>query len=908
MPNIDNNLIIVKGEDKTSSILSFVFEKQKPVVWITYNSGKKYPYNTADVLFFKNPVTTEIEDRIVLKNGVPKAGVTVVQRFDTYCRLIFKNNYAELVKADEIKIIDSALNNPNSKTCFDYLKQIAYQVGLCAPDGHNILGTRYSKIDFVREDSILASFLSGNLTNNCYARDKVSIFPFGFNISQKQAVDNALNCKISVIEGPPGTGKTQTILNIIANAIMRGESAAVVSGNNSATANVLQKLQKYGFGFIAAPLGSKDNKNAFIENQSSTLPDMSFWKLGTLEYLKKTQKLIAELKTLNRMLLLKNELSTLLQEQETVKKESTHYKDYAAAAQMQSFRLFNKSIKASQILSFSAEYELLTQKGIDFSFAKKLIWLFKYGILSFAFLEEPVEEVLAYCYSLYYERRAKELDRRVAKIEKALEAYNFKEKLKEYSELSAMLFRAKLAERFSGVKSRALYSEEDLRTRSEAFIKDYPVVLSTTYSLRASLSNEFVYDYVIIDEASQVDLATGALALSCAKKVVVVGDLKQLPNVVDSEQKNATDKIFDKFNLREAYRYSNHSLLSSIIELFEDVPRVLLREHYRCHPEIIGFCNQRFYNNELIILTNAQTDKQPMMVYKTVAGNHARDPVNQRQIDVIMNEVVPQQHLNLDDSSVGIVTPYRAQADELQRTFAGTSVKADTADKFQGQERSVIILSTVDNEITDFASDPNRLNVAVSRAIDQLIVVTDGNETDHSSGIHELIGYIQYNNHDIINSQVFSVFDYLYHNYSEEREHILRKYGRVTDVESENLMYAVIRDVLQEEEFSRYDVVAHVPLRMLLRDLQKLNKEELMYATNHLTHVDFLIFSKLTHLPVLIIEVDGFAFHQKNEKQTQRDKIKNSILQKYNIPIVRLSTVGSNEKSRLEETLKAISN
>lgn len=62
-----------------------------------------------------------------------------------------------------------------------------------------------------------------------------TIFPFGFNISQKQAVDKALENNLSIIEGPPGTGKTQTILNIIANAVIRGESVAVVSSNNSAT-------------------------------------------------------------------------------------------------------------------------------------------------------------------------------------------------------------------------------------------------------------------------------------------------------------------------------------------------------------------------------------------------------------------------------------------------------------------------------------------------------------------------------------------------------------------------------------------------------------------------------------------------------------------------------------------------
>jgi very-short-patch-repair endonuclease len=242
---------------------------------------------------------------------------------------------------------------------------------------------------------------------------------------------------------------------------------------------------------------------------------------------------------------------------------------------------------------------------------------------------------------------------------------------------------------------------------------------------------------------------------------------------------------------------------------------------------------------------------------------------------------------------------------ELQKMFAGTSVKADTADKFQGQERNVMIFSTVDNEIGEFASDPNRLNVAVSRAIDQFIVVTDGNDNDRTSPIHDLIGYIRYHNHEIFNSDTHSVFDFLYQSYAEAREDIMRKYGKVSEVDSENLMYVVIRDVLSKSDYSKYDVVMHVPLRMILSDLTKLNTRELSFATNHLTHVDFLIFSRLTHQPILVVEVDGFAYHN-SEKQRERDQVKNAILEKYNVPILRLSTVGSGEKQKLIPALESM--
>lgn len=64
-----------------------------------------------------------------------------------------------------------------------------------------------------------------------------------------------------------------------------------------------------------------------------------------------------------------------------------------------------------------------------------------------------------------------------------------------------------------------------------------------------------MYDYVIVDEASQVDLCTRVLALSSAKKAVIVGDLKQLPNVVDSKNAKLTDEVFNNFDMPEVYRY-----------------------------------------------------------------------------------------------------------------------------------------------------------------------------------------------------------------------------------------------------------------------------------------------------------------------------------------------------------------
>ena len=899
--NVRNNLIVVKGKDKTSSIQSWKIDDRKPLVYIIYNNGKRYSYNIKDVAFFKNPNDIDASDKAVLYEGCVKYGVIKVQIFDSFCRLIYKSGYSELCPTENIKIIESALNDQKCNNCFNYLKEIATALGLTVED-RNILAGHYEKIDFIQSDSVLASYLKGSRSQFSSTNKKTNIYPFGFNISQKQAVDNALNFDISVIEGPPGTGKTQTILNIIANAVMRGESVAVVSSNNSATKNVFDKLKKYGIEFIAAQLGSMDNKEKFLCEQAVQLPDMSEWREEPNSTL--MPRLSVEL---DEKLKLKNELCVLMAEEDALKKEKAHFDDYYKTLSVEfPLPIFAKKITAKKILEFSAEYEhLLTQK-IKVGVFKKILLRFSYGLKSTDFFGRECEIISAYCQKLFYERRLKEISSRRLSVEKSLKVYDFDEKMKEYSKLSMQVFRHALYEKYKNHK-RQFYNKEDLRRKAESFINDYPVVLSTTYSLISSLSYRTCYDYVIIDEASQVDLVTGALALYCGKKAVIVGDLKQLPNVADKERKAVSDDIFSKYNLHNAYRFSDHSLLSSVTELFSDIPRVLLREHYRCHPEIIGFCNQRFYNNKLIVLTQPKSTRQAMIVYKTPPGNMARKHVNQRQIDVIKNKVIPEEKLNVFDGSVGIVTPYRDQANRLQEEFNGTSVKADTADKFQGQERSVIIFSTVDNEIGDFVSNPNRLNVAVSRAIDQFIVVTDGNDNDKASSIHELIEYIKYNNHEIIESKINSVFDYLYKVNEEARKAILSKYGRVSEYDSENLVYILIKDILKDERFSKLSIAMHTPLRYLLRDLSILNSREKQFASNHLAHVDFLISSRVTHRPVLVIEVDGFAYHN-SDIQKERDLLKDGILQKYDIPLLRLSTIGSGEREKIYSKIAALVN
>ncbi|WPO84132.1 AAA domain-containing protein [Chryseobacterium sp. JJR-5R] len=844
-PQLKSQAIFIDGKDRTDEIESYSFKNDKCLV-IYKNNGKSYTYNQ-----------------------------------------------------NKIQIVKSALQTKKAERIFGYLKEIAETIGLKTEEGNNILADSYDRISFIPEASILSNYLNQKQPEKGINSSPVEIFPFGFNLSQKDAVNEAFSSPLSVIEGPPGTGKTQTILNIIANAVMNDQSVAVVSSNNSATKNVFDKLDSSGISFIAALLGNSEKKREFIESQTE-IPDLSGWRLS-LEEVSSLQEYNTQLfAQLSEKLEFKNELASLKLEAENIQ---TEYRHFTGSVNILADVRFKKNVSSDQLLSLWITIESYEQSGKKLNWWRKLTFPFLYGVRDKTFYERSYQELISLVQSKYYTTKIAELSLRKQQLESALQDFSFGEKMKTYTEVSMQLFRHALHQKYQE-KKRLEYTAADLRLKSEEFIRDYPVIMSTTYSLRRSLAEKMVYDFVIIDESSQVDLATGVLALSCARRAVIVGDLKQLPNVVNAETAKKTDPIFQAHQLPEAYRYSNHSLLSSVTKLFPDCPKTLLKEHYRCHPQIIDFCNRKFYNNQLIILSEAKTGRNPLMVYKTVAGNHARERMNQRQIDVITREIIPQQ--SLEESDLGIVTPYRNQMSALQSTFQGTTVKADTVDKFQGRENDVIILSTVDNEISDFTDSPNRLNVAVSRAKDQLILVVNGNETEKDSNISDLIRYIDYHNFTTFHSELHSVFDYLYKGYEEKRRVLLSKQKKKSVFDSENLMYVLIKEVLSLDEFSKYDVVLHFPLRNLLLDFDKLSEEEKRYAGHHATHLDFLMYNKLGKNPVLAIEVDGYEYHKKESLQAGRDAMKNAILEKYGIPLLRFSTTGSEERKKLIRTLNQL--
>ena len=152
-------------------------------------------------------------------------------------------------------------------------------------------------------------------------------------------------------------------------------------------------------------------------------------------------------------------------------------------------------------------------------------------------------------------------------------------------------------------------------------------------------------------------------------------------------------------------------------------------------------------------------------------------------------------------------------------------------------------------------------------------------------------------------SKIYSIFDYLYKQYTEERRVYLQKHKKVSEYDSENLMYSLIEDIISANKYSSLDVVCHFPLNMLIKNPELLNEQECQYAMNPATHLDFLIYNRIGKKPVLAIEVDGYEYHKEDTVQASRDLLKNHIMELYEIPLLRFMTNGSGEKEKIIEML-----
>jgi len=800
--------------------------------------------------------------------------------------------------ASRVRVITSATQTPAVDSVLRYWRTV-----VCRLPRDDPLRFGYERLAFVHPESVLNSFLKGSPIES-RPQDITPIFPFRCNLSQRAAVDKALTRSVSIIEGPPGTGKTETILNLIANIIaVQHMTVGIVSFGNAAVDNVRDKLDELGFGHVIGNLGRKEKRDEFFAGQAvrntevaqflADAPDRpDFGQLADLD------RRLRGLQSAERM------RAERRQELDAYRLELQHFEDHLDRDQLPDLAalpLLRRS--ADRVLDYLAESEM-ELAGARPGPLRRIRNYFRYG--SVRALDPADTSVVLRLQLAYYHKRIAELEREIGRVEDELRRADFEPLSQQHHQLSVQVLHSELAARYRESRRTIYHADSYKRGRCfNEFIHDHPALLSTCHSLRDSIADGYVLDYLIIDEASQVNLLLAGLAMSCARNVVVVGDQRQLsPIPIDAA--NGLTPPAPAYDCQQ-------NLLAALAGVYgADLPQTLLCEHYRCNPVIIGFCNKKFYEGKLIPFTSSGAER-PMIVARTVEGNHMRQHreggrSNQREVDVIAEEVIPQYCRGFADTDIGVTTPYRRQAAKAADVLDQTEV--DTIHKFQGRQKQVVILTTVLDETwrgrtgLPFVDDPQMINVAVSRAIQRFILVTNYDTMPSSRHIRDLVGYIRYHNpgEDVVDSTVVSVFDLLYSAYSQRLRPLAARLRRELKYPSEDIIWTVLHDILAEQPYAHLTVTAQVLLQNLLPDLSRLTGAQRAYI-QHRASVDFVVYNQVTNQPLLAIEVDGFAFHENNPRQRARDALKDEILAAYQMPLLRLPTTGSREHQRIRRAV-----
>lgn len=897
--------------DKTNQVQWFS-EDDKSIRVQFFSSQKVYFKSYKDMDIVKTSKQYKVKEEMYF-NGHKLLNYEKVIRFNDWVKVFYKNKTTRVFRNFEINSFQELLKRgPSDVLRFNYYNELAQVSGAI---GNGFLASMCDNLDMKNTNTILYKYLSKRSISKVTPL-KEYIYPFGLNLSQKKAVENSFNFDLSVIEGPPGTGKTQTILNIISNAIYQNKTVAVVSNNNAAIENIQSKLEEYKLDFLTALLGNKENKTQFFNNTINKNKPLEY--LGTQEYKDSNSKLFElitkykeELPKLyqaeNRLALVKEELNAYTTEFDYFKRDNSYIDNEITV------KLSKKINDSEHVLRLKASFE----HGYHYSWIEKLVFRFKNGFNVNKITNENINNIITFLDMKYYSYKLLEINKEIVDLNNYLVKEGFEDAKNNYVNVSNEVLKRKLYAKYINLRTIE-YTYENYRNNFSNFINEYPIVLSTSYALIPSADKGYVFDYLIIDEASQTDLLSSVLAMSCAERLVVVGDTKQLRQIENQSLFNVNEELKETYKISSEYDYFNNNILTSVLKLYKNIPRVLLKEHYRCHPKIIGFCNQKYYNNELIILTETKSDKEPLKIYKTVAGNHARkNPngsgwYNQREIDEI-KEIVE----GINTSTIGVITPYNYQARLLQDNLKHScNIEVDTVHKFQGRAKDVVILSTVANELNnvvkddrqveDFVARSDLLNVAISRAKEQLnLVVSDKLFHSKNNSISDLVKYIRYNSSSdtISKGNVKSNFDLLYSDYQKELQQFRSK-NKTKGYDSENIASTLINKVVSKSNTNTLKVLMHYPLKNLINNKVGLTERELSYVSHKWSHVDFVIVNTLTKEHILVIEVDGVSFHEQNIKQSERDEIKDKVLNLNGIPLLRLKTNESNEESRIKAALE----
>ena len=549
------------------------------------------------------------------------------------------------------------------------------------------------------------------------------------NKEQIQAVNQLLNNTVSVITGPPGTGKSETIVSAVASVLLQNGSVLFASRNHQALDAVSDRLvnlakssnfivrtfdksgENNSFKSVLKEIISEPNKkkNQFEEETKSRLMTMSSLRL---DILKEISKISEE----------ECEIAEILERLKTREKDNSNSNENIRKYDNQSFsffrflkRLFGFFGKKKNDLSLK---ELSSQAGASSLVLSKRLDELRDLKKSRNKIENPIK-----------------LTDEISKITRKI--------LPSFIEANSQLTKEEIEE---------LTSENDLNQITESenqlpikvckqILKLRPLWITSIQSASKRIPLQpGLFDLLIIDEATQSDIASTIPLMIRSKNLAVLGDnnqLRYIPNIGKSQDLNLM-KLFD-MEVKENSRFSNSTL--SLFDASLRVPntqKTVLKSQYRSAPEIVKYISDEYYEGVL----QAEVDPDKLICPKNQKPGikwtdvKPKLEINKENTNIAeINAIISQLKFLLEKENykgtIGFIAPFRAQVFEFEKRImnkispellARAKYKAGTIDTFQGDERDLILFSptvssiSIPSALTFIQRDFRRLNVAISRA------------------------------------------------------------------------------------------------------------------------------------------------------------------------------------------------
>ena len=631
--------------------------------------------------------------------------------------------------------------------------------------------------------SVLWKFIHKQYNKNAaYDKEILEVLPL--NDEQEKAVRSALSADVTLIAGPPGTGKTQVVANLIINAAMAGQSVLFTSKNNNAVDVVVKRVNSLNKDLPLILRYEKSAKQCISDyaqlwekakpKDNNLSEAINAYKEVFSSYNSKRIQKQQIVESRNRLDELEQIVCTIrdkyhhligvITENEVneVKSAYIKYVDCRTALKDGPRRIIDKLFKRrwanrmvercdeaiQAINSFmeknnqklSATSQMSDREYIQFdtefnSIIEDLSLIAQYNSLLTEVCDSAsLEQLDAAMLGEHVELQAKAKKAWIAWLNSHISVFNAKNRGELHDYISFL-------------------EHDHVDSFTPALKSMLPVSAITSLSARRRLPfKEAIYDLLIIDEASQCDIASMIPLLMRAKRVAVIGDKQQLNHIcLLSKQTDLSLILSNEIEARWSYRGSSiYDLAESMAEA-ENI--VQLRDHHRSFLDIIQFSNQEFYDNTLRIATDYSRLKSPNngkpilgMQWMDVKGITIRPETggayNTREVEGVIR-VLRRLSIELEfDGSIGVTTPFHLQAEMITKALERDAelrnhlelhnqILIDTVHKFQGDERDVIIFSPVVSDGTKpqslmfLKSTGNLFNVAITRARALLVTVGD---------------------------------------------------------------------------------------------------------------------------------------------------------------------------------------